>query len=71
MSIDKIQADLTANCFREIGLSTTHQELDAIERIVDAVSPHEEERDELRRQIQMRREQWRLAETTLNKVRLN
>ena len=60
MSIAKHQAELEEACFYDIGRATTAQQLHDIEAIIDAVTPDEDARAELRRQIQMRREQFQV-----------
>ena len=71
MSIQKLQAELEAEAFKAIGNARDARELHVVEALIVSITPDESARAELRRQIQMRREQWRLHEVTLNKVRLN
>ncbi len=71
MSIQKLQAELEAEAFAAIGNARDARELHVVEALVDSITPDESARAELRRQIRMRREQCRLHEVTLNKVRLN
>ena len=71
MSIAKHQSELEEACFYDIGRATTAQQLHDIAAIIDAVTPDEDARAELRRQIQMRFGQMNLEATTLNKVRWN
>ncbi len=71
MSIQKLQAELEAEAFRAVGNARDARELHVVEALVDSITPDEDARAELRRQIAYRFSQWNLEAQTYNKVRWN
>lgn len=71
MSIDKIQADCEAEAFRDIGQARHPKELHAIAALIDAITPDEDCRAELRRQIALKFGEWNLAAMPDQKPRWN